>query len=74
LDRVLEGRKYLVGDKCTYADLSFITWQTSILKIIGYDQAKEYPNLQAWLDRMIERPIIKAIMEEREARMALMHK
>jgi glutathione S-transferase len=74
LDRVLEGRKYLVGDKCTYADLSFITWQTIILKIIGYDQAKEYPNLQAWLDRMIERPIIKAIMEEREARMALMHK
>lgn len=26
LNNVLEGKEYLVGDKCTYADLSFVTW------------------------------------------------
>lgn len=66
LDGVLTGRKYLVGDgeKCTYADLAFITWQTSILRIIEYDQAKDFPNLQAWIDRMSERPIIKTVLKE----------
>jgi glutathione S-transferase len=70
LDGVLAGRKYLQGDKCTYADLSFITWQRSILKIIEYDQAKDFPNLQAWIDRMSERPIIKAALKEGDEKMA----
>lgn len=26
LDTILEGKQYLVGDKVTYADLSFVTW------------------------------------------------
>jgi glutathione S-transferase len=55
LDGVLAERKYLVGNKCTFADLAFITWQRSILRIIDYDQAKDFPNLQAWIDRMTER-------------------
>ena len=70
LDGVLAGRKYLQGDKCTYADLSFITWQRSILRIIEYDQAKDFPNLQAWIDRMSERPIIKAALKEGDMKMA----
>jgi glutathione S-transferase len=70
LDGVLAGRKYLQGDKCTYADLSFITWQRSILRIIEYDQAKDFPNLQAWIDRMSERPIIKAALKEGDEKMA----
>jgi glutathione S-transferase len=74
LDGVLEGRDYLVGNKCTYADIAFITWQTSINKIIDYDPAKDFPNVQAWLDRMIARPAIKKVMEEREKRMAALRK
>jgi glutathione S-transferase len=70
LDGVLAGRNYLQGDKCTYADLSFITWQRSILRIIEYDQAKDFPNLQAWIDRMSERPIIKAVLKEGDEKMA----
>ena len=69
LDGVLAGHKYLVGDKCTYADLAFITWQTSINKIIEYDPAKDFPNVQAWLDRMSERPAIKAVLMERDEKM-----
>jgi glutathione S-transferase len=72
LDSVLEEREYLIGDKCTYADIAFITWQTSINKIIDYDPAKDFPNVQAWLNRMIERPAIKEAMVERDQRMAAM--
>ncbi len=71
LDGVLAGRKYLEGDKCTYADLSFIIWQRSILRIIEYDQAKDFPNLQAWIDKMSGRPIIKAAIEEGDEKMAV---
>jgi len=45
LDTVLAGHKYLVGGKYTFADLAFLTWQTSIIKIIKYDQAKDFPNV-----------------------------
>ncbi|KAN0115036.1 glutathione S-transferase-like protein [Hyaloscypha variabilis] len=70
LNGVLEGREYLVGDKCTFADLAFVTWQMSILKIVEYDQAKDFPNVQAWIDRMSQRPAIKAFLVERDERMA----
>ena len=70
LDGVLAERTYLTGDKCTYADLAFVTWQTSIVKIIEYDQAKDFPNVQAWIDRMSGRPAIKAFLAERDERMA----
>ncbi len=70
LNGVLEGREYLVGNKCTFADLAFVTWQMSILKIIEYDQAKDFPNVQAWIDRMSERPAIKAFLVERDERKA----
>ena len=74
LDGVLAGRNWLVGEKCTFADLAFLTWQTSILKIIEYDQAKEFPNVQAWIDRMSERPAIKPFLAERDAKMAALGK
>lgn len=45
LDSVLAGHKYLAGGKCAFADLAFLTWQTSIIKIIKYDQAKDSPNV-----------------------------
>ena len=30
LDPVLKGNEWLVGDKCTYADLVFVMWNTQI--------------------------------------------
>lgn len=38
LNGVLEGREYLVGDRITYADLAFVTWQESIMRLIPYNQ------------------------------------
>lgn len=70
LNSVLKDREYLVGDKCTYADLAFVSYQTVILMIIDYDQSKEYPYLQAWIDRMVARPVTGAFLKERDEEFA----
>ena len=76
LDGQLVGRQYLVGDKCTYADIAFITWQQSINKAVGdsFDTARECPNVQAWLERLLERPGVKKVSEKRAAKMAAIKK
>jgi glutathione S-transferase len=47
LDNVLSKQKYLVGDKVTVADLSFITWNVGVLTrlIPNIDIEKNYPSL-----------------------------
>lgn len=65
LDRELEGRKWLVGDKVSYADLAFVPWQSGVQSVLsdeGYDE-KEFPRMLAWLQRMNERPKVKELTE-----------
>ena len=47
LDAVLSKQKYLVGDKVTIADLSFIPWNVSIVTWLtpDIDLEKNYPAL-----------------------------
>ena len=69
LNNVLEGKQWLVGDKCTYADLSFIPWAKGAPNLLGgkeVDFKKEYPNYDAWLQRMYARPAVKRMMEEQD--------
>ena len=70
LDKHLATRQYLVGEKCTYADIAWISWQLIAANLVRdiYDPSKEYPHLQAWLDRLTSRPAVKKILEEREVR------
>ncbi len=66
IDRHLKknGTEYLVGDKCTYADLAFIPWNTFIPNFgLDVDVAKEYPNFHAWNDRLTARPAVKKVLE-----------
>ncbi|KAI9811839.1 MAG: glutathione S- transferase, nitrogen catabolite repression regulator [Pycnora praestabilis] len=73
LNRHLEGRQYLVGNKCTYADLSFVTWQnmiTFIMKDEVLDTAGDYPNYHAWNERLMARPAVKKVMAEKQQAMA----
>lgn len=53
---------WLVGDKYSYADLSFIPWQSLIAGIVGEEAFKpeDYPTVKEWLDKMQARPAIKA--------------
>lgn len=77
VDGVLEdalgrnGTGWLVGDKCTYADLAFVTWSAigeGLLKQLGkYEGFEEkFPKYIAWLKRIQEREDVKKIL----ARMA----
>ncbi|KAJ5974389.1 hypothetical protein N7481_011599 [Penicillium waksmanii] len=68
LDRALKGKEYLVGEKWSYADLSFIPW-FGILDFLGIS-ISEYPNLGAWLDRQKAKPSVATALEGRNAAMA----
>ncbi|KAF5137922.1 Glutathione S-transferase-like protein gedE [Metarhizium anisopliae] len=64
LNTILEGKKYLVGEKFTYADLVFIPWDEVVRVYItdiweGYEIEKKYPNFVAWHKRLMERRSVK---------------
>ncbi|MBE3049057.1 glutathione S-transferase, partial [Candidatus Bathyarchaeota archaeon] len=56
LERALDGRDWLVGDKYTYADLSFHPWQRVIPRVHDEDFYDKFPRVKAWMDRMDARP------------------
>jgi len=55
---------WLVGNKISYADLAFISWQTVITKIIEKDQYNldDFPHVQQWLGKMSSRKSVKAAL------------
>ncbi|KAI1429585.1 glutathione S-transferase II [Xylaria sp. FL1777] len=71
LDKWLQqdgGRQWLVGDKMTYADLAFTTWNERSDDILGCapeDKFCGFPHLQAWHERMTQRPSWKSAMDSR---------
>ncbi|KAI1823923.1 glutathione S-transferase [Xylaria intraflava] len=52
---------WLVGDKPTFADLSWYTWQWTVTLALGDEiiDYTKYPNVKAWLDKMASRPSVK---------------
>lgn len=56
---------WLVGGKCSYADLAWCSWQMMLSKIIqkedGYDVEK-FPVMKDWLDRMFERESVRKVI------------
>ena len=64
LDRALKGKEWLVGDKCTYADLAFVMWNSNVpffMKDHGWN-ADEYPNFKRWQEAMMARDSLKKVM------------
>lgn len=47
---VVEDKLWLVGDKCTYADLSFVSWNLLLQGLFpeGFDVEHEYPLYWDW--------------------------
>lgn len=68
LNTALEGKEYLVGDKCTYADLSFVTWASIAPFAAGPVKIdwEAYPNYKKWLERLTARPAVKKVMEDKQ--------
>ena len=70
LNEALQGKEYLVGNKCTYADLSFVTWDALVPWFLAGDPRLEqmktdYPNYTAWVERLHARPAVKKVLEEK---------
>ncbi|KAI2938262.1 hypothetical protein CBS63078_726 [Aspergillus niger] len=72
LNTILEGRTWLVGEKCTYADLAFLPWNCQLEMLIPKDSEDEggildpYPWVKAWHERMEGRESWKRAMVLRE--------
>jgi len=66
LDNVLATREWLVGDKCTLADMAFINcneYATRNLLGDSFDFAKEFPNTARWHKTLMARPIVAALFK-----------
>ena len=67
LDNALQSTEYLVGDKCTYADLAFITWANvakGLLVQLGQiERIEKYQNYKSWMARLESREVVKSVNE-----------
>ncbi|KAI1792061.1 glutathione S-transferase C-terminal-like protein [Ganoderma leucocontextum] len=67
LEKVLSARPYLVGDKASVADLSFITWNdvasSRVVKDFnGFDFEKDFPSVYRWHNDLTGRPAVKKVL------------
>ncbi|KIX05926.1 uncharacterized protein Z518_03900 [Rhinocladiella mackenziei CBS 650.93] len=71
LDLALTGRDWLVGDKCTCADLSFINWASAgkglLVELGKADILEKYPNYARWIAAMGKRDVVKSVLERVDA-------
>jgi len=66
LEGVLSERDWLVADKYTVADVSFLPWNQGVQQILSgtdVDVAKQFPKVTAWQARIEARPAIKEALE-----------
>jgi glutathione S-transferase len=70
------GNPYLVGSRCTYADLAFVPWHWLLLmppNLMGESFASEwerdFPHAWAWNQRLHERASVTKAREERKKAM-----
>jgi len=62
LNNVLKDKNWLVGDKCTYADLSFFMMNNNIEYCLRGGPVewdiKEFPEYERWMNAMKKRPSV----------------
>ncbi len=74
IDRHLKKHSttYLVGEKCTFADLAFVPWDMNMADMLrdsegnAPDLAKEYPHFHAWNEKLMNRPAVKKCAEDKK--------
>ncbi|KAI2864480.1 hypothetical protein CBS12448_2973 [Aspergillus niger] len=72
LDGILSKQDWLVGNKLSFADLAFVSWQNGAKQMLsdeGYDES-EFPYMAAWLERMNSRPVVRDLTEKQNKAMA----
>lgn len=74
LDNALAGKKYLVGDKLTIVDLSFVPWDDRAEDFLSdsphASDLKKYANYNKWHDMLHEVPGVKKYFEQRRQYLA----
>ncbi|KAF2088017.1 glutathione S-transferase [Saccharata proteae CBS 121410] len=61
-----QGTEYLVGDKFTYADLAWASWNSLLGWLVpDLDVKKEFPTFDAWNQRILGRAAIKKVLEDK---------
>jgi glutathione S-transferase len=74
INSALKGKEYLVGNKCTISDLSFVNWDLTLDNVLEGDKeaaTKEqrvalFPNWASWHSRLLERPSVQAAIKMQE--------
>src|SRR5581483_8952213 len=62
LDTRLDGRRWIMGEDYTIADVSMIGWVRNLItfyearELVGFDS---YANVAAWLERALARPAVQ---------------
>ncbi|KAF4953667.1 hypothetical protein FSARC_12352 [Fusarium sarcochroum] len=76
LDLGADNPVWLVGDKCTYGDLSFVPWNilllTSLFPGEEFKPEESFPEFFRWHQAMIGRPAVADAIKEREHAMETM--
>ncbi|ORY67530.1 glutathione S-transferase [Pseudomassariella vexata] len=71
-----EEEIWLVGEKCTYADLAFVTWDLLLEGRIfprgEFDAEKEFPEFYKWHQNLLRRPAVSEAVRMREEAMRTM--
>lgn len=66
LERRLDGRRWIMGDEYTIADISLLGWVRNLIgfygarELVAFDLLKQVP---AWLDRGLSRPAVQRGIE-----------
>lgn len=71
IDAELEGKEYLVGGKCTLADLAFVPWDLMLDIVLKGDAEAEtaqgrqqlFPNWYRWHTEVVKRPSVQKMIE-----------
>ncbi|KAK3726105.1 hypothetical protein LTR37_000253 [Vermiconidia calcicola] len=59
--------EYLVGDKVTYVDIMFVSWNTTVPGLLSdWDWQGTYPKCYEWNQRLLNRPAIKKVLEDKK--------
>ncbi|RPD63872.1 glutathione S-transferase C-terminal-like protein [Lentinus tigrinus ALCF2SS1-6] len=66
LESVLSQHRWLVGEKYSVADVSFITWNHAAFACLvkdydGFDLEKDFPSVHRWHNEMLGRPAVDKV-------------
>lgn len=75
VDDELKGKEYLVGNKCTLADLAFIPWDVMLDFVLQGDaeagtangRQRLFPNWYRWHTKIVQRPAVQKMISLKEA-------